>query len=264
MKSAMILDDIVAHKGKELKRLQAALPLVSLQKRLKGLEPTRDFRAALSQPSRMSLIAEIKKASPSAGVIRKDVDPVKIARLYEDLGASAISVLTDEHFFQGSLSSMKEVKGSVHIPVLRKDFIIDPYQIYEARAFGADAVLLIAALLSDAQLRSFLGLCRKLDLGTLVEVHTEPERDRAIEAGADVIGINNRDLKTFAVDLSTTLNLASGIPGETLCVSESGIQARDDIKCLEEAGVDAVLVGTAFMEAKDMAAKVQELFPPNG
>jgi len=260
----MILDEIVAHKRKELERLKVAVPLVSLEKRLKGLEHPRGFKATLAQSSGISLIAEIKKASPSAGVIRKDVDPVKIAKLYEALGASAISVLTDERFFQGTLASMKEVTESVHIPVLRKDFIIDAYQIYEARAFGADAVLLIAALLSDAQLRSFLALCRKLHLGTLMEVHTKPERDRAIEAGADVIGINNRNLKTFAVDLSTTLGLASGIPEETLCVSESGIKTPDDIKCLKEAGVDAVLVGTAFMEAKDIEAKVKELFPPNG
>jgi indole-3-glycerol phosphate synthase len=260
----MILDEIVAHKRKELEGCKRALPLASLEKGLKDLEPCRNFKAALTETPGISFIAEIKKASPSAGLIRKDVDPVKIARLYEDLGASAISVLTDEHFFQGSLASMKEVKESVHIPVLRKDFVIDPYQIFEARVFGADAVLLIVAVLSDAELRKFLALCRELGLGTLVEVHRETERDRAIEAGADVIGINNRDLRTFTVDLSTTLRLSSGIPEETLCVSESGIKVRDDVICLQGAGVDAVLVGTAFMAEKDIAAKVQELFPTKG
>ncbi|MDY6954047.1 MAG: indole-3-glycerol phosphate synthase TrpC [Thermodesulfobacteriota bacterium] len=260
----MILDDIIAHKRKELEHLKGAVPLVSLEKRLKRCEPPRDFKAALRKSSGMSLIAEIKKASPSAGVIRKDVDPVKIANRYENLGASAISVLTDERFFQGTLASMGKVKESVHIPVLRKDFIIDRYQIYEARAFGADAVLLIAAALTDVQLRSFLARCRELDLGTLTEVHTKPELGRAIEAGADVIGINNRDLRTFSVDLSTTLGLASSIPKDTLCVSESGIKTKEDIICLEEAGVDAVLVGTAFMAAGDMEAKVRELFPPGG
>lgn len=259
----MILNEIIAHKRKEIARLKSAVPLVSLEKRLKSLEPPRGFKAALAQSPGISLIAEIKKASPSAGVIRKDVDPAKIARLYEGFGASAVSVVTDERFFQGTLASMKKVKESVHIPVLRKDFIIDLYQIYEARAFGADAVLLIVALLSDAQLRGFLALCRELHLGTLIEVHTKPERDRAIAAGANVIGINNRDLRTFAVDLSTTLSLIPGIPEDTLCVSESGIKTIDDIKCLEEAGVSAALVGTAFMAAKDIPAKVQELFPPN-
>ena len=260
----MILDQIVAHKRKELESLKEAVPLAALKERLKNLEDLRDFKDALTKSKDISLIAEIKKASPSAGVIRNNVDPLRIGRLYENLGAAAISVLTDQHFFQGTLASMKEVKQSVSIPVLRKDFIIDPYQIYEARAFGADAVLLIVAILPDDDLRAFLGLCKELGLGTLVEAHTKQERDRAVDAGAEVIGINNRDLKTFTVDLSTTLDLASGMPEQTLCVSESGIKTRDDIKCLKEAGVDAVLVGTAFMAAKDIGAKVKELFPPKG
>jgi indole-3-glycerol phosphate synthase len=259
----MILDEIVAHKKRELESIKEAVPLAALKERLEILEVPRDFKEALSKSPGISLIAEIKKASPSAGVIRKDVDPVRIGKIYEDSGAAAISVLTDEHFFQGTLSSMKEVKQSVGIPVLRKDFIIDPYQIFEARAFRADAVLLIVAVLSDDQLRAFLALCRELGLGTLVEAHTEHERDRALEAGADVIGINNRDLKTFAVDLSTTLRLAEGLPDGTLCVSESGIQTKDDVIRLSKAGVDAVLVGTALMAAKDIGAKVRELFPPS-
>jgi indole-3-glycerol phosphate synthase len=259
----MILDQIVAHKREELESLKQAVPVAALKERLKILEGPRPFPEALARPNSMALIAEIKKASPSAGLIRKDVDPVKIARLYEDLGAAAISVLTDEHFFQGTLASMREVKERVGIPVLRKDFIIDPYQIYEARAFGADAVLLIVAVLSDDELRSCLALCRELGLGTLVEVHTEREKDRALKAGAHVIGINNRNLKTFSVDLSTTLRLAQGLPDETLCVSESGIKTKDDVRRLSEGGVDAVLVGTAFMAAEDMGAKVRELFPPS-
>jgi len=259
----MILDHIVAHKRKELESFKQADPVAALKERIEILEDPRPFPQALAKSKDISLIAEIKKASPSAGLIRRDVDPVKIGKLYEDLGAAAISVLTDQHFFQGTLASMKEVKEAVGIPVLRKDVIIDPYQIYEARAFGADAVLLIVAVLSDELLRGFLSLCRELGLGTLVEAHTEHERDRALEVGADVIGINNRDLKTFAVDLSTTLRLAEGLSDETLCVSESGIKTKDDVMRLSKAGVDAVLVGTALMAAKDIGAKVRELLPPS-
>ena len=185
---------------------------------------------------------------------------MKIGEIYEASGVAAISVLTDEHFFSGTIASMKAVREAVTIPVLRKDFIIDPYQIYEARAFGADAVLLIVAILSDDKLLTFLSLCEKLGLDALVEVHTEQERDKAVEAGAEIVGINNRDLTTFTVDLSTTMHLAAGIPEKRLCVSESGIKNHDDIKRLRKAGVDAVLVGTALMAAKDIGAKIRELF----
>jgi indole-3-glycerol phosphate synthase len=255
------LNQILAHKRGELEALKEEHPLESLREALACCGHPRPFRQALKGSQGISLIAEIKKASPSAGVIRKDMDPVEIARLYEELGAAAVSVITDQHFFQGSLAAMKEVKEKIGIPVLRKDFIIDPYQIYEARAFGADAVLLIVAALSDDELRLLLSLCGELGLEALVEIHSEQERERAVKAGADVIGINNRDLTTFAVDLSTTLRLMKGLPEEALCVSESGIKTRDDVRRLYAEGVDSVLIGTAFMAAGEIGAKVRELFP---
>ncbi len=258
----MILDQIVAHKEQEIAQLKDAVPLAFLKERVEAGGRPRGFRRALAKSSQIALIAEIKKASPSQGLIRNDFDPVKIGEIYEASGVAAISVLTDEHFFSGTIASMKAVREAVTIPVLRKDFIIDPYQIYEARAFGADAVLLIVAILSDDKLLTFLSLCEKLGLDALVEVHTEQERDKAVEAGAEIVGINNRDLSTFTVDLSTTMHLAAGIPEKTLCVSESGIKNHDDIKRLRKAGVDAVLVGTALMAAKDIGAKIRELLSP--
>ena len=260
----MILDKIVAHKKKALAKLKESVPLSSLEKLAQTVERPRGFRQALACFPEVALIAEVKKASPSAGVIRNEFDPVEIGKIYEDCGASAISVLTDNHFFQGSLSSMQEVRQAVRIPVLRKDFIIDPFQIYEARASGADAVLLIVAILSDRELVAFLALCRELGLETLVEVHTEEDLNKAIEARADVIGINNRNLKTFEVDIETTLDLITELPKGITWVSESGITNRHDITRLGEAGVDAVLVGTTLMKAADIGAKVRELLQAEG
>jgi indole-3-glycerol phosphate synthase len=259
----MILDDIVAHKKRELKRRKRAVPLAALKESIGLVQTSRPFQKALTLSPDLALIAEIKQASPSAGRIRKDVEPVEIGRLYEDSGAAAVSVLTDERFFHGSLASVKQVKDAVSIPVLRKDFIIDPYQIYESRAFGADAVLLIVAVLSDDELPAFLSLCRMLGLEALVEAHTASERNRALEAGADVIGINNRDLTTFTVDLSTTMRLVADIPEGVTTVSESGIKTRDDVERLREAGVDALLVGTALMAEKDIRAKIRDLLALN-
>jgi indole-3-glycerol phosphate synthase len=258
----MILDEIVAHKKQELERRKQAMPLAGLNQGKAIAEKPGAFRGALTQSSDIALIAEIKEASPSAGLIRRDVDPLEIGKIYEGFGAAAISVLTDERFFHGSLANMEKVKEAVGIPVLRKDFIIDRYQIYESQASGADAVLLIVAVLSDDELRGFLTLCRELGMEALVEVHTESERDRAVSAGAEVIGINNRDLATFAVDLATTIRLVSDMPEGVTCVSESGIKTRDDVTRLREAGVDALLVGTALMAAKDIGAKIKELFGP--
>lgn len=258
----MILDQIVAHKKKEVVRLKETVPLSALKERMGAVEAPRGFGQALAKSSDVALIGEIKKASPSAGLIRNNVNAAEIGKIYEGFGAAAISVLTDEQFFSGNLATIKEVKQAVSIPVLRKDFIIDPYQIYEARAFGADAVLLIVAILSDDELRALLFLCRKLGVEALVEVHTQAELDRALEAGTDIIGINNRDLTTFTVDLSTTVRLVAGMPEDSLCVSESGIKTRDDVKRLREAGVDAMLVGTALMEAHDIGAKIKELLKP--
>jgi len=256
----MILDRIVAHKRKELVHRKEAVPFFVLKEQVHRTQTTRRFQQAISGSSEIALIAEVKKASPSAGLIRKDFAPADIATIYEASGAAAVSVVTEAAFFGGSLASLKQVKEAIRIPVLCKDFVIDPYQIYEARVSGADAVLLIAAILVDNELKGFLALCRELGLAALVEVHTEAERDRAIEAGARIIGINNRDLKTFSVDLSATERLSAAIPEGILCVSESGIETADDIRRLREVGVDAVLVGTALMKAEDIGAKIKELF----
>ncbi len=255
----MILDDIVAHKKKTLDRQKVSVSLSSLEELAEKAARPRGFAEALSKSAEIALIAEIKKASPSAGIIREDFDALEIGKTYESCGASAISVITDEHFFQGSLSRLEKVTRAVSIPVLRKDFVIDPLQIYEARAAGADAVLLIVSILSDTELSDFLALCKDLALDALVEVHTAEELDRALGTDARVIGINNRNLKTFQVDLKTTERLVAHIPKGVLCVSESGINNHDDMKRLGEAGVDAVLVGTSLMKAQDVGAKVKEL-----
>lgn len=257
----MILDKIAAHKKGEVQRSKERRPQRLLEERIAGLNTTRDFKAAITCEDGISLIAEIKKASPSAGIIRNDFDPLKIAQVYEKEGADAISVLTDEEFFQGSLVTLSLIKETFSLPVLRKDFIIDPYQIYEARAFGADAILLIVSLLSPDSLRSYLGIAQNLGLATLVEAHTEEELRIAIDAGADIIGINNRNLKTFAVDIENTLRLLPVFPKDAVCVSESGIKNADDIDRLRQAGVDAVLIGTAFMKAEHIGEKIRELFP---
>lgn len=255
----MILDKIAVHKKGEVQESKKRRPQRALEKRIAGLNATRDFKAALAREDRISLIAEIKKASPSAGIIRNDFDPMKIAQTYEKEGADAISVLTDEEFFQGSLVTLSLINEMFSLPLLRKDFIIDPYQIYEARAFGADAILLIVSLLSPDRLLSYLRTAQELGLSALVEVHTEEELHIAIDAGAEIIGINNRNLKSFVVDIDTTLRLLHDFPKNALCVSESGIRTADDIDILRQAGVDAVLIGTAFMKAKDIGAKIKEL-----
>jgi indole-3-glycerol phosphate synthase len=255
----MILDDIVAHKKKELAQQKTLVSLSDLGKRAEEADKPRGFAKALAIPAEVALIAEIKKASPSAGIIREDFDAIEIGKIYETCGASAISVLTDTHFFQGSLSRLEKVRQTVQIPVLRKDFVVDPFQIYEARAVGADAVLLIVAILSDAQLRDFLHLCKGLAMDALVEVHTAEELQRALAVGAQVIGINNRNLKTFSVHLETTETLVAHIPKGVVCVSESGIKDHDDMKRLAKAGIHAVLVGTSLMKAKDIGTKVKEL-----
>ncbi|OPZ84743.1 MAG: Indole-3-glycerol phosphate synthase [bacterium ADurb.Bin429] len=217
----------------------------------------RGFARALARPG-ISLIAEVKKASPSKGVIRADFHPAEIARAYESAGASAISVLTDEPYFQGKLAYLDEVRGAVGLPLLRKDFIIHPAQIVEAVG-RADAVLLIVAALQPAELRDFLALAAACGLDTLVEVHDAAELDIALESGAPVIGINNRDLRTFVVDVETTLRLLPNIPDDRIVVSESGISTHAQVQRLEEAGVDAILVGEALMANPDIAAKTREL-----
>jgi indole-3-glycerol phosphate synthase len=221
--------------------------------------PARGFGKALSRSGAIRLIAEVKKASPSKGVIRGDFDPVRIAQAYEQAGASCISVLTEEKFFQGRLEYLAAIRKAAGLPLLRKDFIIDEYQVYEARAAGADAVLLIAACLEKDQMAEYLGIAGQLGLDALVESHTYRELDKTLLAGATLVGINNRDLSTFTVSLDTTLDLLKDIPDDRIVVSESGIKTRDDVVKLEKAGVDAVLVGEGLMREKDIGKKVKEL-----
>jgi len=258
----MILDEIVARKRERLAQVKKELPLGHLRRRIERQPAPRDFGAALRKAG-VSLIAEVKKASPSKGPFKADLDVVNLARTYAQNGAAAISVLTEEDHFQGGLGQLEEIRsamdGGEGVPLLRKDFIFDPYQIYEARAFGADAILLIAALLDDEELRAFLYLSRLQGMQCLVEVHDEDELRRALDAGAEIIGVNNRDLRTFAVDLGTTKRLRPLVPQDRLLVSESGIRSRADIEPLAEWGVDAVLVGEALVTADDVAAKVREL-----
>jgi indole-3-glycerol phosphate synthase len=230
----------------------------------------RDFADALRHPKAgsMALIAEVKKASPSAGVIRADFDPVAIAREYERAGAACLSVLTDETFFQGSLQYLQAIRANVRLPLLRKDFLLDPRQVLEAVEWGADAVLLIAAILSDQDLRGLHELVTDAGLTALVEVHDEVELERALKAGARVIGVNNRDLRTFQVDLGTTERLASrlrqGGPGtDVLLVAESGIHTRGDVERLEQCGANAILVGESLMRASNMTRKTTELLGTN-
>ena len=267
-----ILDTIVEEKKREVARLpQRSVSAADLQAALATRGGRRDFAEALRTPKRgpVALIAEVKKASPSAGVIRPDFDPVGIAREYEAAGASCLSVLTDEKFFQGSLEYLKQIRGAVQLPLLRKDFIIDERQIREAVEWGADAILLIVAILSDAQLQRFHGLATGIGLAALVEVHDEAELDRALRAGAELIGVNNRNLKTFKVDLATPERLAARIssrntqnPTRTtapLLVAESGIHTRADVERLAKCGAQAILVGESLMRHADIGAKVHEL-----
>ncbi|HEY6011450.1 MAG TPA: indole-3-glycerol phosphate synthase TrpC [Nitrospirota bacterium] len=255
----MILDEIVSYKKEELLETKRRIPLSELKSRVSNAGPTRGFRKALETGEGIKLIAEVKKASPSKGVIRADFDPVKIAGTYEESGASCLSVLTEQKFFQGSLEYLGNIREKVGLPLLRKDFIIDEYQIHEARAAGADAILLIAACLEKEQMADYLGIAEQIGLDVLVESHTYPELDRSLLAGAKLVGINNRDLSTFVVNLQTTIDLLRDIPDDRIVVSESGIKTRDDVNRLQKAGVDAILVGESLMREKDIGKKVKEL-----
>ena len=255
-----ILDEIVAAKKTELASQKKAAPLKSLLEQISDQPAPIDFVGALRGDS-IRLIAEVKKASPSRGLLCPDFDPVRLADTYTSHGAAAISVLTDPRF-QGELVHLSRIKksgASRQAPVLRKDFIFDPYQVHEARAAGADALLLIVAILTPAQLSELLALSQRLAMRCLVEVHDESELDLALGAGAEVIGINNRDLRTFQTDLSVTMNLAPRIPTGRILVSESGINSQDHLGQLAAVGVNAVLVGEALVTAADVAAKVREL-----
>jgi len=257
----MILDEIVENKRRELSESQSRVPLSELKRRAARETPARDFTAALRGPG-VKLIAEVKKASPSKGVIRQDFDPVQIARAYSQNGAAAISVLTDGKFFGGSLGHLSQIRkrlGEDAPPLLRKDFIIDPYQVYESRAYGADAILLIAAILSRNELGELLSLARSLGMACLLEVHNESELETALKTEAQVIGMNNRDLKTMKTDIGVTARLRPLVPPGRIVVSESGIHTRADVMMLGRLGVNAVLIGESLMSAPDIGAKMKEL-----
>ena len=253
------LDEIVAYKRAEVAELKKRKPLAQVERALKGRPPVRDFAAAIRRPGRLSLIAEIKRASPSAGALRPDADVLEIAEAYAEAGVQAISVLTDAKFFSGSLQDLMQVQEKVKVPVLRKDFLVEEYQVVEGLAAGADAVLLIAAILPKPILKRLLGLAEDFSLTPLVEVHAEKELNEALEADAKVIGINNRDLGTFTVDLKTTERLARQVPPDRIRVSESGIHSRGDVELVQSQGVDAILVGEELMGSPDISKKIREL-----
>ncbi len=256
-----MLSEILATKRTEVARLKEHTPLAKLQAKMKDAPPLRDFRGALANTTSIGLIAEVKKASPSKGVIREDFDPYVIAQTYADNGATCLSVLTDEKYFQGKLKYLTGIRELVSVPLLRKDFIVDPWQLAESRLAGADAILLIVAALSPTDLRELLAQTREYGMSPLVEVHDKEEMLEALDAGADLIGINNRDLHTFRTQLSVTKNLLQEFPAspERVIVSESGILTRADVETLEKIGVNAVLVGESLMRETDIGAKVRVL-----
>lgn len=253
-----VLDEIIAHKRQEVAALRAGTPLHAMRARAEAAARPRDFAAAISGPP-VKVIAEVKRASPSAGAIRQDADPSMTARVYAQAGASAVSVLTDRMHFSGSLDDLVAVRRVIDLPVLRKDFVVDPFQIYEARAAGADAVLLIAGTVPAADLAALARLAADLGLTALVEVHGRSDLDDALAAGARVIGINNRNLHTLTTDLDTTLRLRPQIPAGVIVISESGIESPADVERVAAVGIDAVLVGTALMASPDPAAHLRAL-----
>ncbi len=256
----MLLDTIVAARRTSLERARVATPLEAVRRAAAAAPPARPLAARLRIPGKVAVIAEIKRASPVKGILREEFDPVALARAYTRGGAAAISVITEEEFFRGSPAFLPAVRGVAPLPLLRKDFIFDPYQIYESRALGADAVLLIAAILDQVQLAGLLTLTRELGMEALVEVHTAEELRRALAAGARLIGINNRDLRSFHTDLNTTFALRGHIPDpEVTVVSESGIRAPEDLRRLAAAGVHAALIGEALVRAPDPEALLREL-----
>src|SRR3954471_24158665 len=254
-----ILDKIVTTKRGEIERARAVLPESVLRAQLADAPPVRDFFAPLAASGPIKLIAAVKKASPSAGVIRADFNPVSIAQTYEAHGASCISVLTDESYFQGRIGYLSQIRAAIGLPVLRKDFILDSYQVVEARAAGADAVLLIAECLDDCNLRKLFNEICELGMTPLVELYEPENLERVFNAGATLIGVNNRNLHTFEVDLEHTIGMRKRIPDECVLVGESGIKSRQDVLRLEAAGVDAMLVGESLMRESDIGAAVDRL-----
>jgi indole-3-glycerol phosphate synthase len=258
-----ILDKIVAVKHLEVAAAKKRKSLEAMRYDAESRVLTRDFVGALRAKiaaGKPAVIAEVKKASPSKGVLRADFIPADIAQSYAEYGAACLSVLTDQQFFQGEIDFLKQARASCQLPVLRKDFMVDAYQVYESRAMGADCILLIAACLTDAQMKEFEGIARSLDMAVLVEVHGGDELDRALQLKTPLIGINNRNLKTFEVSLDTTLSLKARVPADRLLVTESGIITRDDVLRMGAAGVNAFLVGEAFMRAPEPGEALEALF----
>jgi indole-3-glycerol phosphate synthase len=253
-----ILDTIVASRRQTLAKAQKQLPAAELEQRAARAAPPRDFRAAISRNS-INIIAELKKASPSRGVLRTSFDPLALAQDLAQAGASALSVLTEPEFFQGSLEQLTQARQAVSIPVLRKDFVFDPYQVLEARAAGADAFLLIVAILTAGELRRLITFGRELGMAALVEISSRTELEQALAAGADIIGVNNRNLQTLEVNPETSFRLIEEIPDSCLAVSESGLHSGTQLQELRAAGFDAFLIGEHLMEAKDPAQALREL-----
>lgn len=255
----MILSRIIEEKKRNVEEAKKIKPQDELVHEIKNICVRSSFKKNISRPHHMNLIAEIKKASPSRGILRGDFNPSKIAVTYQANGASAISVLTDERFFEGKLEYIKKIKENISLPVLRKDFIIDEYQIYESVSAGADAILLIAELLAVNELKGFYDLAVSLGLDVLMEAHNEEDVEKVLSTDASIIGINNRDLHTFKVDLAMTQKLIRLLPQNKVKVSESGIKSYEDVMFLKSLGVNAVLIGEAFMEADDIASKMREI-----
>ena len=260
---ADILEKIVAVKREEVAAALKRKPLALMRQDAESRLTTRDFVGAMRRKiatGQAAVIAEVKKASPSKGVLRPDFIPADIAQSYAEHGAACLSVLTDRQFFQGEPDYLKQARASCELPVLRKDFMVDPYQVFEARAMGADCILLIAACLDDAQMRDLEAIALGLNMAVLVEVHDQPELERALRLKTPLVGINNRNLKTFEVSLDTTLGMLAQVPADRLLITESGISTAADVQRLRSAGVQAFLVGEAFMRAADPGAALAELF----
>jgi len=254
----MILDKIISVKKEEVAHLKQSMPLRELKAILRDLPPVRDFQKAAGG-NECAIIAEVKRRSPSRGILREDFDPITIASVYERNGAAAVSVLTDKQFFGGEGNYLRDIKNNVRLPLLRKDFIIDAYQIYETRSISGDAIILIARLLEEKQLREYIHLAESIGLSALVEIHSQAELDKALAAEAYIIGINNRDLKTFSTDLKTSLDLAPHIPADKIIISESGIHGRQDIETLMKTGIHAFLIGESLMLSDNIGRKLREL-----
>ena len=257
-KTADVLERILGARRQALAQAKQTVPAAKLEERAAAAPPPRDFAAALGREA-LNVIAELKKASPCRGVLRTAYNPAALAPALESAGAAALSVLTEPEFFHGGLEDLQVARGVSSLPVLRKDFLFDPYQLFEARAAGADAFLLIAAVLSTAELRRLIQVGKQLGMAALVEVHTAEELDRVLEAGAEIVGVNNRDLKTFAVNLETSSALVERIPDACLAVSESGLRTRAELDRLRAAGFDAFLIGEHLMQAADPAQALRAL-----